>query len=128
MVGVPRVLRGHSQGSGNLPLPHLVRLSRVSQAREFNGSACCSRGLVGIGRDDPGARRPYYQGAPRWVNVDAFFTTVYVDDYLLIRVQHTDDDRSALMGSVPLDSHYVPLFGPREEGVTAILTLKRSTD
>lgn len=62
------------------------------------------------------------------MNVDAFFTIVYVDDYLFIRVQHSGDDRSALMGSASVDSHYVPLFGPREEGVTAILTLKGSTD
>ena len=43
---------------------------------------------------------------------DAFFATVYIDDYLLLRVQHADDDRSALIASASLTSDHVRLFGP----------------
>ena len=49
-----------------------------------------------------------------------FFATVYVDDYLLIREQHSDDDR-ALIASASLASDHVRLFGPGEDGVTPIL-------
>jgi len=59
---------------------------------------------------------------------DPFFTTVYVDDYLLIRVQHSDDDKSALTASATLASDHVRLFCPGEEGVTPILAPKKSTD
>ena len=62
------------------------------------------------------------------VKFDAFFTTVYVDDYLLTRVQHSDDDRSALIASSSLASDHVRLFGPGEDGVTLILAPKKSTD
>ena len=57
---------------------------------------------------------------------DPFFTTVYVDDYLLIRVQHLSDN-TALIASASLASDHVRLFGP-EEGVTPILAPKKSTD
>ena len=56
----------------------------------------------------------------------SFFTTVYVDDYLLIRVHHSDD-KTALIASASLASDHVPLFGPGEEGVTPILGPKKST-
>ena len=59
---------------------------------------------------------------------DAFFTTVYVDDYLLIRVQYSDDDRSSLVASAFLASDHVRLFGPGEDGVAPILAPKQSTD
>ena len=53
---------------------------------------------------------------------------MYVDNYLLIRVQHSDDDRSALIASASLASDRVHLFGPGEDGVTPILAPKKSTD
>ena len=59
---------------------------------------------------------------------DNLFTAVYVDDYLRIRVQHSDDDTSALTASASLASDHVRLFGPGEEGVTPILAPKKSTD
>ena len=58
---------------------------------------------------------------------DSFFTTVYVDDYLLVRVQHTDD-KTALIPSTTLACDHVRLFGPGEEGVTPILASKKNTD
>ena len=57
-----------------------------------------------------------------------FFTTVYVDDYILIRVQHSDDEKTALIASASLASAHVHLGGPGEEGVTLILAPKKSTD
>ena len=59
---------------------------------------------------------------------DPFFTTVYVDDYLLVRAQQADDDRSALVASASIASDCVRLFGPGEDGVTPILAPKKSTD
>ena len=52
---------------------------------------------------------------------DPFFTAVYVDDYLQIRVQHSDDDIIALIASTSLGSDHVRFFGPWEVGVTPIL-------
>ena len=57
-----------------------------------------------------------------------FFATVYVDDCLLIRVQHSDDGKSALIASASHASDHVRLSGPREEGVTPILSPKKSSD
>ena len=59
---------------------------------------------------------------------DPFFTTVYAEDYLLIKVQHSDDDTTALIASASLTSDHVRLFGPGEESVTPILAPKNSTD
>ena len=56
------------------------------------------------------------------------FATVYVDDYLLIKVQHSDDDTTALIASASLASDHVRLFGPGEEGVTLILAPHKSTN
>ena len=57
-----------------------------------------------------------------------FFITVYVDDFLLVRVQQADADRSLLVASASLASDCVRLIGPEEDGVTPILTPKKSTD
>ena len=59
---------------------------------------------------------------------DPFFATVYIDDYLLIKVQHSDDDMTALTASASLTSDHVRLFGQGEEGVTPILAPEKSTD
>ena len=60
--------------------------------------------------------------------VDPFFTTVYVDDYLPTKVQHSDDDTTALIASPSLASDHVRLFGPGEEIVTPILAPDKSTN
>ena len=60
--------------------------------------------------------------------LDPFFTAVYVDDYLQVRVQHSDDDTTALIASASLGSDHVRLFGPGEVRVTPTLTPKKSTD
>ena len=59
---------------------------------------------------------------------DPFLTSAYEDDYLQVRVQHSDDDTTALMASAPLVSDHVRLFGPGEVGVTPILAPKKRTD
>ena len=60
---------------------------------------------------------------------DPFFATVYVDDYLLSKVRHSDDDKTALIASASLASDHVRLLGPEEEGgVTPISAPKKSTD
>ena len=46
-----------------------------------------------------------------------FFIAVYIDDYPEARVQHFDDDMTALISSASLGSDHVRLFGPGEVGV-----------
>ena len=58
----------------------------------------------------------------------AFFAAVVVHDFLVIGVQHADDDRTALTASASLASDRVALFGPGEEGATPIRAPKTSTD
>ena len=57
-----------------------------------------------------------------------FFTTVYVGDYLLIRMQHPDDDKTPLIASASLASGHERSFGPEEERVTPSFVWKKSTD
>ena len=73
----------------------------------------------------PDAKIRAHSGGEKW---DPFFTAVYVDDYLQIRVQHSEDDLTALIASASLGSDHVRLFGPGEAGVTPILAPKKSTD
>ena len=50
---------------------------------------------------------------------DSFFATVYVDDYLLARVQPSDDDTTALTASASLASNHVRFVRTRRGGVYA---------
>jgi len=58
---------------------------------------------------------------------DPFFAIVYVDDFILAKVQHEPADQSALVASASLASDHVRLFGPGEKGHTPILAPKKST-
>lgn len=60
--------------------------------------------------------------------LDACFTTVYADDYLLVGVQHSSDDMTPLTATASLVSDHVRLFARGEDGVTPILARKKSTD
>ena len=60
--------------------------------------------------------------------LDPFFATVYVDDFILVRVQQDPSDQTALIASASLASDYVRLFGPGEEGEIPILSPKKSTN
>ena len=53
---------------------------------------------------------------------------MHVDDYLQVRVQHSDDDTTALVASASLGSYHVRLFGRGEVGVIPILAPQESTD
>ena len=57
-----------------------------------------------------------------------FFATVYVDDFILVRVQQDPSDQTALIASASLASDHVRLFGPGEEGEILILSPKKSTN
>ena len=59
---------------------------------------------------------------------DPFFATVCVDDFLLIKVQLTDDDKTAFVASASLASDHVRLSGPGEERVSPILAPKKCTN
>ena len=59
---------------------------------------------------------------------DPFFTAEYVDGYLQVRIQHSDDDATASIASASLGSNHVRLFGPGEMGVMSILAPKKSTN
>ena len=68
--------------------------------------------------------KPHKGGGPE----DDYLATVYVDDYLLSKVQHGPEDQSALIASASLASDHVRLFGPGEAGEVPILAPKKSTD
>jgi len=68
--------------------------------------------------------KPHDGGGP----LDNFSCGVYVDDFALLKVQHTPDDATALVASASLASDCVRLFGPAEEGQTPILAPKKSTN
>ena len=59
---------------------------------------------------------------------DPFFAIVYVNDFLLAKVQHEPADKSALVTSASLASDHVRLFGPGEKEQTPILAPKKSTN
>lgn len=59
---------------------------------------------------------------------DDSFVTVYVDDYLMIRVQHSDDDTTAQTMSASLGSGHVRMFGSEEVGATPIQAPNKNTD
>lgn len=61
-------------------------------------------------------------------SADDYLATVYVDDFLLSKVQHGPEDQSALVASASLASDHVRLFGPGEAGEIPILAPKKSTD
>lgn len=56
------------------------------------------------------------------------YRAIYVDDFLLARVQQDENNVSALIASASLASDNVRLFGPGEVGETPILAPKKSTD
>ena len=58
----------------------------------------------------------------------SIFTTVYVNDFLPFRVQQANNDHSALVASVSLESDCVRHFGQGEDGMTPILAPKKTTD
>ena len=60
--------------------------------------------------------------------LDPFFATVYVDDFILVRVQQDPSDQTALIASASLASDHVRLFGPGEEGEIPSLSPKKSTN
>ena len=53
---------------------------------------------------------------------------MYVDDYLQVRVQHSDNNTTALVASASLGSDHVGLWCPEEVEVSPILAPKKSTD
>ena len=57
-----------------------------------------------------------------------FFATVYVDDFIVARVQADPTDQSALVASASLASDHIPLFGPGEAGAIPILAPQKSTN
>ena len=83
-----------------------------------------------MGRKKPydRTRRRKHSCESRGGEGDPFFVTVYVDDYFLAELQHSDVDSSALITSASLASVHVQLFGPGETGATPILAPKVSPD
>ena len=52
--------------------------------------------------------------------LDSFLATVYVDDFLLVRVQQELSDQAALIASASLLPDHVRLFGPGGKGEISI--------
>ena len=53
---------------------------------------------------------------------------MYVDDFIMARVQADHTDQSALVASASLASDHICLFGHGEADATLILASKKSTD
>ena len=64
------------------------------------------------------------RGGPR----EPFFVTVYVDNFIMARVQADHTDQSALVALASLASDHIRLFGLGEADATPILDPKKSTD
>ena len=65
-----------------------------------------------------------HRGGPH----EPFFATVYVEDFIMVRVQANPTDQSTLVASAFLASDHIRLFGRGEAGATPILPPKKSTD
>ena len=83
---------------------------------------------IGRPRQVPHCVRVKNKDVPRGGPYEPFFTTVYVDDFVMARVQADPRDQSALVASASLASDHIRLFGPGEAGATPILAPKTSTD
>ena len=59
---------------------------------------------------------------------EPFFATVYVDDFIMARVQVNPTDQSALVASASIASDHIHSFAPGEADATPILAPKKSTD
>ena len=77
------------------------------------------------GTPTPVPADPKVRAHPGGGELDPLFTAVGVDGYLSVTVQHSDDDRSALITSASLASDHVSLFGPGEDGVIPIVASKK---
>ena len=83
---------------------------------------------IGRPSEVPPSVRVKNKDVPRGGPHEPFFATVYVDDFIMARVQADPTDQSALVASASLASDHVRLFGPGEAGATLILAPKKSTD
>ena len=83
---------------------------------------------IGKPRQVPPCVRVKNKDVPRGGPHEPFFATVYVDDFIMARVQADPTDQSALVASASLASDHTRLFGPGEAGATPILAPKKSTD
>ena len=83
---------------------------------------------IGRPRQVPPCVRVKNKDVPRGGRHEPFFATVYVDDFIMARVQADPTDQSALVASTSLASDHIPLFGPGDAGALPILAPKKSTD
>ena len=83
---------------------------------------------IGRPKQVPPCVRLKNKDVPRGGPHEPFFATVYVDDFIMVRVQDDPTDQSALVASASLTSDHIRLFGPGEAGATPILAPQKSTD
>ena len=100
----------------------------------FEGKAMMSHVKIiepweaGRPRQVPPCVRVKSKDVPRGGPHEPFFATVYVDDFIMARVQADPTDQSALVASASLASDHIRLFEPGEAGATSILAPQKSTD
>ena len=133
MVWIAGVLGRHVGGGRTRALQHHDRFSSVVRRKKKNDGSRKDGGALGrrtTNTNTTGRKSHHSQWGGGGREFDPFFAAVYVDDYLEIRVQHSDGDTTALIASASLGSDYVRLFGlgEGEVGVTPILTPNKSTD
>ena len=83
---------------------------------------------IGRPRQVPHCFRVKIKDVPRGGPHEPLFTTVYVDDLIMARVQTDPRDQSALVASASLASDHIRLFEPGEADAIPILAPKQSTD
>ena len=83
---------------------------------------------IGRPRQVPPCVRVTNKDVPRGGPHEPFFATVYVDDFIMARVQANPTDQWALVASASLAFDHIRLFGPGEADATPILAPKTSTD
>ena len=83
---------------------------------------------IGRPRQVPHCFRVKPKDVPMGGPHEPLFTTVYVDDFIMARVQTDPRDQSALVASASLASDHIRLFEPGEADAIPILAPQKSTD
>ena len=127
VVWVAWVLGRHVDGRRTRALQHHDQFDLALRRRNVNDGPRKGGGSVEEGKPTPIPPDPRIRAHAGGELDDPFSATVYVYDYLLIIVQHSDDDTTALIASASFHDH-VRLFGQGKEGVTPILAPNKSTE
>ena len=114
-------------GGKTRALPHTINSIHLLE-REINDEPRKSGRSLGRGKSQADCAGRKNKSTPGGKIAGPFSTTVYVDGYVLMKVQRADNGMTALIASASLTSDHVRLLGPGEEGITPTLAPAESTD